>query len=66
MLTGTINSNSQKAIGKIIAPDGQVLMDDIVIQQGRFEIDISALPAGLYFLRVESDGENWVRKFVKE
>jgi|GEM_PF-3209027 hypothetical protein len=65
-LTGIINSNSSKATGKIIAPDGRVLMDDILIPQGRFEIEVSALAAGVYLLEIKDENGSWVRKFIKE
>ncbi len=65
-LTGTINSNSLKTSGKIIAPDGRVLLDNILMQQGRFEIDVSGLSAGVYLLEVTNERKRLIRKFVKQ
>jgi hypothetical protein len=35
------------------------------IAQPNFEIDVSALPSGLYFLQLQSEGQNLVKKVVK-
>jgi hypothetical protein len=48
------------------------LLGAILIQQTvpansqRFEVDVSSLAAGLYFIEVASGDERWVRRFVKE
>lgn|GEM_PF-2824930 len=45
---------------------GQVLRRENINSTGSIELDVSALPAGLYFLTAQGDGESWVRKFVKQ
>ncbi len=56
----------QKSYLQILAIDGREVMPTDVIQQNRFEVDVSTLSAGLYFLVIQNDEGRVVRKFVKE
>ncbi len=61
----TIN-NQQKSNLQIFAIDGRAVMPQDVIQQDYFEVDVSNLATGLYFLVLQNDEGRVVRKFVKE
>ena len=45
---------------------GQLLNKQSLNQGSKTEIDVSVLPAGIYFLEVKSENQNWVKKFVRE
>ena len=64
-LYGTLNY-PQKSSLQIFAIDGSEVIPSQSIQQSYFELDVSELPAGLYFLVFQNDEERVVRKFVKE
>ena len=51
---------------QILATDGRVLLQNTITSQPNFEIDVSTLPAGLYFLQLQDERQQWVKKFVKE
>jgi|GEM_PF-2666190 len=44
---------------------GQQVMQRDQITQGNFQLDISELPAGVYYLRLYSDGDHQLKKFIK-
>ncbi|MES2622242.1 MAG: T9SS type A sorting domain-containing protein [Bacteroidota bacterium] len=51
---------------QILSIDGRALTQPMPAQQSKTEVDISHLPAGLYFLVVQDEKQRAVRKFVKE
>jgi len=60
----SIASNSlQIAITDV---SGQMLMHENINPQVKNELNVSALPAGLYFIQLQDGQHNLVRKFVKE
>lgn len=64
-LYGTIN-NPQKGNLQIFDIDGREVLPPDIIQQSHFEVDVSNLPAGLYFLVLQNDEGRVAKKFVKE
>lgn len=49
----------------ILGAFGRTLMTDITQDSDRIIVEVSALPAGLYWLRLSADGENVARTFVR-
>ncbi|HLP52553.1 MAG TPA: T9SS type A sorting domain-containing protein [Chitinophagales bacterium] len=62
----TIQSSAASFSFQILSTDGRVLMQSTAVQQPNFDVDVSALPAGLYFLQLWDGGHQVVKKFVKE
>ena len=57
------NLEIQNSKFEILTLSGQVL-DQFKIQNSKFKIDISSLPAGAYFLRLTSEDSTAVRKLI--
>ncbi len=51
---------------QITTIEGKVILTGIPVTQPNFEIDVSALPAGIYFLQLSDERQRVVRKFVKQ
>lgn len=49
----------------IINIHGQTIIKSVMFQGSDLEIDLSAQPAGIYFVRVESELETYYRKVIK-
>lgn len=45
---------------------GRTILRSIVGDAGSFQVDVSAWPSGVYFLRIEKDGQRAVGKVVRE
>ena len=51
---------------KLYSADGKLIYDiDIVEQSGKIELDLSALPAGIYFIYSEDESGEMTQRFVK-
>jgi hypothetical protein len=61
----TLNQYNDKVTLTIINSNGHVQLSHIFIECST-EIDISNLPAGVYFLQVVSDNRVNTRKFIKQ
>ncbi|MCW5908672.1 MAG: T9SS type A sorting domain-containing protein [Chitinophagales bacterium] len=59
------DSPNDKLIFQILATDGSVIMQDKIINQPNLEIDVSVLPAGLYFIQLPDDKQRFIKRFVK-
>jgi PKD repeat protein len=55
----------QKAIIEILNIQGQ-LIKTITANEGKTNVDVSALPSGVYFIKVKTEKRIAVKKFVKE
>lgn len=62
----TVENPSVFSSLQILSADGRVHMQRSVTQQPNFEIDVSVLPAGIYFLQLWDGKQQVVRKFVKQ
>ena len=51
---------------EIINLNGEVVANNIAVISGKFETDISHLPAGIYLIRVQGSSESVALKFVKQ
>ncbi len=49
----------------IISLQGSYVIEDIPILDNKLDIDVSALPAGIYFLQLSDEKQRVVKKFVK-
>lgn len=65
-LTCAFTSHSPKTTLQVLSMDGRALRQPIPTTQNQTEIDVSYLPAGLYFLVLQSEGQRAVKKFIKE
>jgi hypothetical protein len=61
---GNINVSSNTQI-EVLSIDGMVISIPFTISKSSIEIDVSTLPAGLYFLQLQEDKQRVVKKFVK-
>ena len=63
-----IDFNNQLDRGNIsiLNIEGQTLIKVLISLNGKSEINIESLPTGMYFLMLEDEKQQWVRKFVKE
>jgi hypothetical protein len=50
----------------ITAADGRVMVPAVLSETGETEIDISRLPAGMYFCTLQDERIKAVRKFIKQ
>ncbi len=64
-LTCTLANPSPAANLQILSIEGKTLMQNLPVTQARTEIDVSGLPAGLYFLVLQDERLRVVRRFVK-
>ncbi len=62
----TIQTSAASYSFQILATDGRVLMQNPVKQQANLDIDVSTLPAGLYFLQLWDGTQQVVKKFMKQ
>jgi hypothetical protein len=65
-LIGIFSTMPSNARATIMSADGRVIISNILVQQNRFEVNVSDLAPGLYFLTLQNDKERWMKKFVKE
>jgi len=67
-LTGTVSLDQSSIIDRveIINLNGEVVANNIAVISGKFETDISHLPAGIYLIRVQGASESVALKFVKQ
>ena len=65
-LKGVFNRPLERATGHITSIQGKMIVQDIIIERGTLTVDVSALASGIYFLVVQDDSHQWVRKFVKD
>lgn len=61
-----INSSTQQIIMNLFTIDGKRIQTTTINQLNNFEIDITPLPSGLYFLELQDENQRWVKKFIKE
>lgn len=63
----TIEQNSPgKAKAQIMSASGQMINALVSLTNGKNNVDVSALAAGIYILKVSNDEGNAIYKFVKE
>ena len=62
----TIQTPAASYSFQILATDGRVLMQNPVKQQTNLDIDVSTLPAGLYFLQLWDGTQQVAKKFMKQ
>jgi hypothetical protein len=60
----TIGGLTHPAVAEIFNIHGQLLLNASTVGPTG-EVNVSALPAGLYMISVESDGETLVKRFIK-
>lgn len=65
MLTGKIEHLTSNIHLHVLGLDGQCIIPNLTITQPNFEIDVSALPSGLYFLQLWDGKQQTIKKFVK-
>ena len=65
-LTCTITYPTNKTTLQILSIEGRAIMQNIPAIQTKTEIDVSSLPAGLYFLVLQDEKQRVVRRFVKQ
>jgi photosystem II stability/assembly factor-like uncharacterized protein len=53
-------------IFQITSTDGRIVQAPKPVRQNHFQIDVSQLAAGIYFLTLQNENERVVKKFVKE
>ncbi|MBP6730566.1 MAG: T9SS type A sorting domain-containing protein [Chitinophagales bacterium] len=51
---------------QITTIEGRKVLTGIPATQNNFDIDVSALPAGIYFLQLSDERQRVVKKFVKQ
>ncbi len=65
--TLTIQTNATGNLTyQVLATDGRTLIQNKTTNQPNIEIDVSTLPAGLYFLQLQDNRNRWVKKFIKQ
>ncbi len=57
--------NGSNLSAKILTVQGMVVISDFVVTRPNFDIDVSTLPSGIYFLQLSDERQRVVRKFVK-
>lgn len=65
-LSGDMSDAVQSGYVQIVSTDGALVMNNIPLEGGRFNVDVAKLAAGLYFVRVESASAVLTQKFVKQ
>jgi len=58
-------SNNEKADYKVVSINGSVTNIKGLLDHGTTHIDVSALPAGMYLIQLQSAQGNATKKFVK-
>jgi hypothetical protein len=57
----SVGLNIFDALGRVVFTQAAATQVDL-----RANLDISHLPSGTYFIRIHADGEQWIRKYLKE
>lgn len=62
------NSNPNKSIElvQVISLDGKLLMQVKPMESSNTQLDISALPQGMYLCKISSDNQQQIIKFLKQ
>jgi hypothetical protein len=62
------DSNQNKSIDliQVISLDGKLLMQAKPIESSNTQLDISALPQGIYLCKISSDNQQQILKFLKQ
>ena len=60
----TIQTNQNKAFYSLVDYSGKILLKG-QIDDGSTSVNVSQLPSGLYFMRVDGEQESFVRKVIK-
>lgn len=63
---GLVNEVIPNTTIQVTTIEGKAVITRIPVTQSNFEIDVSTLPAGIYFLQLSDERQRVVRKFVKE
>ena len=63
-----INFKNQQGLSKvsILNIAGQTLVKEQINLKGESEINIENIPPGMYFMLLQDEKQQWVRKFVKQ
>jgi hypothetical protein len=64
-LTCTVDKPTQNTTLQLFTTAGRAAAPAMPVTQTNTEIDVSTLPAGLYFLQLQDDKQRVVKKFVK-
>jgi hypothetical protein len=64
-LTCTLLAGPKQAYYQVLSIDGKVLINNTAITQSHFEVDVSELASGVYYLVLQDDKERTVKRFVK-
>lgn len=65
-LSISLSSLPTHATIQILSADGRLVIQPMPVLQNHFEIDVSSLASGMYFIQLQDGQQSWVRKFVKE
>lgn len=66
-LGGTITGfNSGVALGAIYSLDGRLIINQVPLNEGRFQVDVSSLPPGMYLFQTIVNGRTLTQRFVKQ
>jgi len=64
-LTCTLLASLKQVYYQVLSIDGKVLINNTAITQPHFEVDVSELASGVYYLVLQDDKERTVKRFVK-
>lgn len=64
-LSCTLSQNPKQARYFVTSVDGKQVIDKTAIPQPHFEVDVSQLASGLYYLIVQDDKQQVVKQFTK-
>ncbi len=65
-LNGSFSEVMGHTIFQIIDVDSRIIMQPVSVEQNHFDIDVSNIAAGIYFMTLQNENVRIVRKFVKE
>jgi len=64
-LVCTLSARPQQAHYLVMSVDGKQVINNTAIIQTHFEVDVSQLASGVYYLVLQNDERRMVRRFVK-